>query len=297
MIGLWDSMNVVDRFLRKDPDNVIWHDVGDEVAREKASQVLRDSVAEKNGPLAQARKKIVSPPREALTCKRSRASIISSTEVYAEHDPLPIRDLSRSSVQEATVLCAPMVPCQSTSDRCNTEDVARFAGPSTSFEPPPYPNVTPASDLVARKRPRRATIPPTDASNTVDSVSPHGRVRHRTMKSRYKEMTSPVRTLLPDPSHLFGSHTYYPGSVPHGYPHGYTPSSESIPVHYTNGSGQGNQPWMADVNSQPQVANTVTSVRMQVHAHDFDPYNEDILSDQEEQRSFSPIVFPKCDSV
>ncbi len=54
---------------------------------------------------------------------------------------------------------------------------------------------------------------------------------------------------------------------------------------------------MADVNSQPRVANTVTSLRMQVHAQDFDPYNEDILSDQEEQRSVSPIVFPIRDSV
>jgi hypothetical protein len=33
------------RFLKKDPTSRLWEDVGDEVAREKASQVLRDAVA------------------------------------------------------------------------------------------------------------------------------------------------------------------------------------------------------------------------------------------------------------
>ena len=286
-------MKIVDRFLRKDPDAVTWHDVGDEVAREKASQVLRDSVAEKNGPIAQARKKIVSPTRETIARIRSRASSIPSTEVDAKYDHLPIRDPSVSSVLEATCSGAPIVPSNSAADSCDKEDAARFADPSTSFVPPLYPHVTPASDLVARKRPRLGTTPLTYASDSVDSVSSHGLVLHRTRNSRYREMRSPVCTSLSDSSHLFSSHPFYPGSVLHGY----TPASESIPEHYTTRSGQGNQPWMADVNSQPRSASTITRVRMQIHSHHFDPYNEDILSDQEEQRSVSPIAFPPCDSV
>lgn len=38
------------RFLKRDPTNRCWHDVGDEAAREKASQALRDALGELDRP-------------------------------------------------------------------------------------------------------------------------------------------------------------------------------------------------------------------------------------------------------
>ncbi|GKY92792.1 hypothetical protein MPSEU_000248900 [Mayamaea pseudoterrestris] len=45
LVGMIRNLDPPGRFLKKDPTSRLWEDVGDETAREKASQVLRDAVA------------------------------------------------------------------------------------------------------------------------------------------------------------------------------------------------------------------------------------------------------------
>jgi hypothetical protein len=271
------------RFLLKDKDTSYWEDVGDDIAREKTSQVLRDAVAEKNGPMRQPRTKTKSPPRE--TTSRGQSRICSNKEVETDYDPIPI---ARAMTREAKSSSAQQMSSSSGFVHPYQEYAASF-GPSTSCIPPPYPSVTPATDQTARKRPRDGDVSPFYTFNSAEYVSPHGRRDYDNRNPVDMMMRSPMNPTLSHPSNTFHSHLFSQRSARR-----HSPASASIPEHYAPRSSRGNEPWLADVNSQPRFADTVATARLQVHAHHyFDPYNEAILSDHDGDGSVSSIMYPK----
>jgi hypothetical protein len=279
LVVLMRALDPPGRFLRKDPETSMWEDVGDEIAREKASQVLRDAVSEKNGPLAQT----VSPPYDPISRGGFRECNSPSKGVEGNYDPIPIGDPSRSSSQATA--SASQTTSSSALDHRYQDFFAPY-GPATSYIPPLYPSVTPASDQLARKRLRVSATPPTYTFNTVECVSSRKRVYYQRDPGDMT-MRSPMHPSFPQSSHGFYSHSFS---------HRYTTTSGSIPEHRASRSSRGDHRWMADGDSQLRLPNSIVSVRVQMNTHDFDPYNADILSDHEDQ-SNSPIEYPKRDSA
>jgi len=305
--------------LRKDPDTEKWFDVGDDIAREKASQVLRDSVAERNGPLANAHESDGSPSRHSASPGEVRVStgyprvqveesVYHHVKVEDTGDPrLKVQETGypRVKVEEAqinitdpissdtTAVASKTVPSMTAAFHLHNEgDVTHF-DTSVPYAPVPYPNVTPASEQSTRKR-RRQT-PFSLALNSGDYFSPYEPF-HPHQNSQNMVMRSPLDSSLPFYSHSAFSNPYSP---PSAASRRRTPASDPIPEHYASSTSRSNQPWMADVNPHPRQASSVACERLQVHVHGFDPYNEDILSDHSDHgdRSISPIMYPKRDSL
>ena len=148
---------------------------------------------------------------------------------------------------------------------------------------PRHSSVAPASESVSRKKPRVLESPMMASSssyfsphdNSICPNAPPGRIM----------MSSPIsreQIFRQSSGYSFPSSSYLEHSLPP------SPASAMIPEHFA--SGGRNEPWIADIGSQPTVRRLSV-----VPASDFDPYNEEILSDHSDQRdgSISPIIFPK----
>jgi hypothetical protein len=92
------------RFMKRNSDNSEWEDVGDEFAREKASQVLRDAVAglpeiTGSGDIGYDEERDTQP--RLVTASRSRDS---ASRAYAEMQPTPTLQCIASSLPPPTPL-------------------------------------------------------------------------------------------------------------------------------------------------------------------------------------------------
>lgn len=101
-----DALNLIAmfRFMKRNSDNSEWEDVGDEFAREKASQVLRDAVAglpeiTGSGDIGYDEERDTQP--RLVTASRSRDS---ASRAYAEMQPTPTLQCIASSLPPPTPL-------------------------------------------------------------------------------------------------------------------------------------------------------------------------------------------------
>lgn len=266
------------RFLRKDAHTCKWEDVGDDIAREKTSQVLRDAVSEKNGPMAKSRTKLtpqrdISPSTEAETKGGSNREAL--TPAWQDQNEVRHARSKRPHTPREPRFDIPLSSCYYSH---------QYAGYTTSIRPSPLPHtpsnhsVTPATLSMARKRPRVSESP----VSTYNYYSPSS--------SKYLTNTSPgiffsspaPRYQRQKPSPSYFSYTR-------------SPASAVIPSHYASQeSGGRNEPWLADVNAQ--FADSRLALPS---SSDFDFYNEELLSDHSEHTTGSifPFKYPKRDSL
>lgn len=95
------------RFLRQDPSSQLWMDVGDQLARTKISQALRDNTNPSNDPINintgkdtenRSKRKLAAPTRN----NRERKPFLSP-EVIRDHDQTPaITSQIRSNIREVS---------------------------------------------------------------------------------------------------------------------------------------------------------------------------------------------------
>lgn len=265
----------VSRFLKKDTKSNRWDDVGDDIAREKASQVLRDAVSEKNGPMARSKKKIgpshdVFRPIHIAVNQRPATDDRIQGE-YSHYDRFQIPSFHPATVRD-------MPPSSTVLNHPYVYSAASYRPPSVSMTPR-HPSVTPAIASDSRKRPRLQESPSTAYS--YNRFSPHNTSVGMNTPTEMILSTPVARDqLMPSSRHGYFSHGSSQGA--------YSPASAMIPEHYASGSR--NEPWMADIHLHDPTQRAPVAA-----ASDFDPYNEDILSDHSDHRdgAISPIIYPK----
>lgn len=217
----------------------------------------------------------------------------SNVEDETDYDPIPIRPSLREAATSSVAGAL----------RSNSPYIFGQAGfqdrpdPSVSSN---YPRVTPASDQVARKRPR---IFETPSERNYGYSSPIYPSPHARSVRRQHSLSQTIFPSFPANSPNVYSYPIYhddPAVAPR-----YMPEEAAIPEHYVsqvnrNGAG-GNERWDSRTNSRSHTstASDVGGVRLQIHNRDFDPFGEDILSDHSNhgERSHSPIVYPRRDPI
>jgi hypothetical protein len=243
------------RFLRKDPHTSKWEDVGDDIAREKTSQVLRDAVALQSGPAV------------AKDTNRS----------YREQDAVggsAARSSQRRAYPGQSVVFSQQ-PEPRSNQTCSRHPYVAYMESmndtsSSSGTAPHHPTVTPAS-ATGRKRPRyyespvpAAYVYPPQHSSIVTNTPteymirspPHWLQNCRPSPPAYYPAASSVYSAAPSPA--FHSH-YSPQSYS-----GQTPS----------------QPWVPDV--PPYAAPSTTGTN-----NEFDLFNGELLSPERGEGAIS----------
>lgn len=126
-------MNPPARFLKKNNETGLWEDVGDEVAREKASQALRDAVA--------------------LELSEEQAD----EEEGEEEEEEPVEPVPASQAFRRTVSAPPTMDNSPNEQRRKTWPVQerRQQHRKQRHETPQYPPVTPASQTASAPAKRR----------------------------------------------------------------------------------------------------------------------------------------------
>jgi hypothetical protein len=252
------------RFLRKDPHTCRWEDVGDDIAREKTSQVLRDAVQYQTGPVAKSVKK--SSKQEIGTeSKKPSARRNRSPELREGYDDQ--REVSAS---------APRPPQQRElrSDQAYNHPNHPYAAYMASMHDPSYSSsahstpyrlpVTPATASSARKRPRY-----------YESPLP---VYHHSSPHQNNVLTNSLPGIVLSPP----SRPQLAPPVSRGYFSGpYLATSSSSPAssnrgrtsHYVPPSVQSHDPWVPDV--PPFGASG--------GGGEFDLFNGELLSDHSDR--------------
>lgn len=261
--------------------NFQWEDVGDYVAREKASQVLRDAVSEKNGPMTKSGKK---PPTESRRANLPIEPMETLSAYEASGQQNGQENLMTPVSVESSQQAQELRPDWSASNfRLHQPYVHRGGNYRNATNPEAhayYPSVTPASSAAARKRPRVQDIPMLSFNY------------FSTPNSSVMTNTPPPTSMSPSFHHqrlMYPSSSYYSYASSHYSPsQHHSPASAMIPSHYLNQSGgRRNEPWVADIHNQLPAHSSTTQYQ------DFDLYNEELLSDHSDHRdgSLSPIMF------
>lgn len=294
LVRLMRQLDPPARFLKKDMDTSTWIDVGDEIAREKASQVLRDAVSEKNGPMAKPRKKTPTESSLSVPTRIDRAadptvSNFSSEDVaYIDHMP---GASMHPAFSRSAAFPQVMPPTTRSSSYLHPyqQSTAPFEHPAQI--PMRYPSVTPASERVARKRPRVIDSPTPVASYSYFSPN-NNSFRAASHPGTGFAFSSPAsRTSMsrsssgyiphPTPSYVSGPHR--------------SPASIGTIQHYSSqSSSRHRETWVPDVHPHYSVRRSPV-----VSAGDFDPYNAEILSDHSDHRdgSVSSFADERRDSI
>jgi hypothetical protein len=253
------SSHLAHRFLRKDPRTSKWEDVGDDIAREKTSQVLRDAVALQSAPVAKD----------------------DTNQSYRDQDVVG-ENAARSSQRRAypgqSVVFSQQLKSQS-DQTCSRHPYSAYTESmnetSSSGTAPYHPTVTPASATAGRKRPRyyespvpAAYVYPPQHSSIVTNTptymicSPQHRPRNcRPSPPAYYAALSLVYSGAPSPA----IHSHY------------SPQSSSWQT--------ANQPWVAADLPPYAAPSTVTN-------DEFDLFNGELLS-PEREGAISHFVCPK----
>jgi hypothetical protein len=247
------------RFLRKDPRTSKWEDVGDDIAREKTSQVLRDAVALQSGPVAKA--------------------INRSYRDQGKVGGIAARSSQRRPYPEQPVVFSQQPELQSDQTYSHHPYVAYMESmneTSSSGMTPNHLTVTP-STATGRKRPRYFESPVPAAY-----VYPpqHGSIVTKTPTDM---KLSPPHSRPSPPAYYSAASSLY-SAVP----------SPAIQSHNSPQSYNGHTPnhsWVADV--PPYAAPSTTGTN-----NEFDLFNGELLSDHSEREgALSPFVYPKRDSL
>lgn len=239
-------------------------------------------MSEKNGPMTKSKKKPSRDSRRYHMHQLEPYDTAQSTDGSTQHSnprnyesPVPVESNPRAR---------DVRPDSHGSNRQSYE-YTQYMG---SFQHPPYsalhsyyPAVTPASSgaSAARKRPR---VQDTLAFNYLST--PNSSVLTNTqptaaMSPSYQDQ----RLMHISPSFYSQTSSRYSSSQQR------SPASAMIPSHYgSQVSAVRNEPWLADVHHQP-----VPRAPPPQH-HDFDLYNDDLLSDDDSDHrdgSTSPVDF------
>ncbi len=274
------------RFLRKDIETTKWEDVGDETAREKASQVLRDAVSEKNGPMAKSKRK-----SNTVSANSFPTDIAGATaRKYSKENLVQVDHMQGAGNHHNFSRSAPLIrgmpPGTISSSYAHPyREYTAILGPPSVPITPRYPPVTPASESLPRKRPRAHDSPMT--VHSYNYFSPHG--------SSFVPNASPGMGFPSPASRAFlsqGSPGYFSQSSFSGSRQLPSPSPMISEPHSSD--SRLNESWVADIHSH--YAPRRSSI---APAGDFDPYNEEILSDHSDHRdgSVSPFAYEKRDSL
>lgn len=294
LVRLMRQLDPPARFLKKDMNTSTWIDVGDEIAREKASQVLRDAVSEKNGPMARTKKKTPTEssfpvPTSTDGAAGTAPGDFSSDDVaYIDHMP---GASTHPAFSRGAAFQTAIPPTTSSSSFLHPYQQSTASLRHPGQIQMRYPSVTPASERVARKRPRVIDSPTPVAS--YDYSSPNNNL--------YRPAPHPALGFaFPSPasrtSMSRGSSGYFPHATPPYFsgPHRSPPSIASTQHYSSQSSSRHREPWVPDVHPHYSVRRSPGA-----SAGDFDPYNEEILSDHSDHRdgSVSPFAYEKRDSI
>jgi hypothetical protein len=253
------SSHLAHRFLRKDPQTSKWEDVGDDIAREKTSQVLRDAVALQSCPVA----------KDTNQSYRYQDVVGGSADTSSQR---------RAYLGQSVVFS--QLPDSQSDQTCSRHPYVAYTESmndiSLSGTAPYYPpTVTPASATAGRKRPRyyeslvpAAYVYPLQHSIIVTNSTPTYMIRSPPQRPQNCRPSPPA---------------YYPAasSVYSGAP------SPAIHSHYSPQSSSwqtANQPWVAADLPPYAAPSTVTT-------NEFDLFNGELLS-PEREGAISHFVYP-----
>jgi hypothetical protein len=292
------------RFLKKVEDGT-WEDVGDEVAREKTSQVLRDAInsVKTFSNMPDPDSDIATP--EVTTRAPSRE--VPNAVTHDKTTPLKRPATLESRRERATPSIQPWI-----------SDNAR--SPAMSYTPYRGPGTQPPLGDYAGMMPYQYHITPSMSITQPPSAA-------RVKRARYHESplvagyhrapgffgSDPSAYGTPNVSHLYGSppnprkqgFSYTPPSMAHSMPSmpGYPTQAAATATPVASGQAAAGQPsgestdcWINDVppfqsHQKPPPARQPHQRQSSLGAADFDPFNDDLLSDSE-HRDGSPLLFP-----
>jgi hypothetical protein len=251
------SSHLAHRFLRKDPRTSKWEDVGDDIAREKTSQVLRDAVALQSAPVAKA-----------------------TNQSYRDQDVVggsAARSSQRRAYPGQSVVFS-QLPEPRSDQTCSRHPYVAYMesmNNTSSGTAPHHPTVTAAS-VTGGKRPRyyespvpAAYVYPPQHSSIVTNI-PTCMIRSPSNWSQHCRPSPPA--YYPAASSVYSA---VPSPVIHSP---YSPQSPSWQT--------ANQRWLAvDVPPYDAPSTTVTN-------NDFDLFNGELLS-PEREGAISHFVCPK----
>lgn len=152
------ELNPPGRFLKKNLDGV-WEDVGDEVAREKASQALRDAVsitsptADRTGSSGDDNERRISTGDPRMAYPPHVPSSSSAEQLRRSSSAPPIMDKSPQERLERKTWAEAPQAAASTSYHSFQEQTSNGSWHEQSHQrTPPYPPVTPRSATTERRR-------------------------------------------------------------------------------------------------------------------------------------------------
>ena len=241
------------RFLRK-TESGNWEDVGDEIAREKASQVLRDAVALKLGPLG-----VVSANKSKTERRVDRES------KQVEEDEERTYGRASSAFPPPTMAQRELKPDAAPIVGSGVWAAGTPRGPYSSSGAPPYLPVTPVSSSYRHhnKRPRYFH----------ESPLTHPNEQYATSRP-FQTSTPPWRVYPPPQRPQFDHPGHYQYPAPNSAPR---ETGSGGRLHYV----------------PPTVQSGVTEPGMfdepNLHHAEFDLFHEELLSDQSDRESPSPF--------
>eukprot|EP00934_Nitzschia_sp_Nitz4_P008301 Nitzschia sp. Nitz4//scaffold1_size375055//282622//283975//NITZ4_000308-RA/size375055-augustus-gene-0.724-mRNA-1//-1//CDS//3329541141//8291//frame0 len=276
LVRLMRELEPAARFLKYDADTNKWEDVGDDVAREKTSQVLRDAAKSKK------------------------------TFAMDGHEDMPLVDENPSSGHEES-----SPPPQDGYDRFYLSPAEHY--PEVYSEnhhfygyshgnvsshyyattAPRNPSVTPVSSSYDPRKKVRTSESPLASMNYQAPRVPH--FSESASKGTYLSPRRTSRYHRPSP----GYHSLYSSQSSTAYDsYPRSPASAVIPAHYAVHArgGARNEPWMADINAQ------LFDVRSPVAKHGGrgrDLYQEELVTDHSDHRegAISPFFYPVYDQL
>jgi len=271
LVRIVREMKPPGRFLRKDPKTNKWEDVGNDIAREKTSQVLRDAVAYTTAP----------PPSPS-----KRPSLESKSPVAARNDTSFQRQ--RETEEDEREYLQSAVVRQPAPREVRSPSYYHFRHPYINITPQPVPfhlPVTPASSE-ARKRPRFYESPLPSYHNTPShylNTPSHPLGVMLSPPPRNEAARRPTYSYAHpgNPAHTNGS-SFLPLPSPPPQPHHSTARSQYVPSNLSENMNPA-------VNTDPLPIDASTS------GHgDFDLFGGELLSDAcDRDESLSPLTYPE----
>jgi hypothetical protein len=312
---------VLSRFLRKLDDSSKWEDVGDEIAREKTSQVLRDAIHAKKS-FSTGSKPVQTAAKDADTIHTPGPQISNEKRMAT---PSTNKDIQESRKTPATSASTASSGTELRNDEVFSPELPHpyhslyrmnhmnvFGAPTGSTDNmlhqfPVTPSSANAAVSASRKRPRHHHESP------LPSFAYHSHYHHRPYSyfPYGSSNTPPVSMMFSPPNFRTQTFPFSPASVApsRSYTRDASSTTSRIPscgassdqgVHYfapPNRPRTGNDCWIVDVppyateNSasyaapqEPQQRRTeehFSQQPLEQPSPDFDLFNEELLSDSE----------------
>lgn len=258
--------NIYCRFLRKDSKTNTWEDVGNDIAREKASQVLRDAVALHSNLMTDADETSLARERLEKKAVCRRRSHDDQREYTAS-----IRQSSRIEIRSGTGAFKACIPQSARQEIYPPNYHPYFAVRNTGHLP-----VTPVSSSTTdpRKRPRYHHETPIPVFHNTTHF--HNSGTHL--------INHPQGIMMSPPSHPYRPNfTYYSSGVLS--PHLPTTTTLNTPA-----SSPNNKSHLvpSSGNFEPLAIDAPTFANQS----DFDLFDGELLSDSARDESMSPLPCP-----